>query len=89
MKIYTKLESQFDTEPFMYACYFGNLRMVKMFVEYYKVDLDRVDKLQRNGFMLACGERNIDIIKYLLLKSVNVNQKDINGQTGFQYLDWE
>ena len=45
MKIYTKLESQFDTEPFMYACYFGNLRTVKMFVEYYKIDLDRVDKL--------------------------------------------
>ena len=43
--MYTKLEGQFDTDPFVYACYFGNLRMVKMFVEYCRVYINKVDKL--------------------------------------------
>ena len=87
--MYIKLEGQFDTDPFMYTYYFGNLRMVKMFVEYCRVYINKVDKLQKNSFMLACRGMNTDVIKYLLLKGINVNQKDLNGYTEYQYLNVE
>ena len=56
----------------MYACYYGHLRLVKMFIEFYSIDIHRLDKLKRNGFMLACGGKNINVIKYLLTKGVDV-----------------
>ena len=43
-----------------------------MFVEYYKVDINKVDNKGQNGFIKACIRRNLKVILYLLHLGVDV-----------------
>ena len=37
-----------------------------MFVEIFKVDLEKIDKLNSTPFIFACDGKATDVIKYLL-----------------------
>ena len=38
----------------MYACFYGHTKIVRMFVEYYQIDTEKLDKYTKNGFIIAC-----------------------------------
>ena len=38
----------------MYACFYGHMKIVRMFVEYYEVNTEKLDKNMKNGFIIAC-----------------------------------
>ena len=71
----------------MYACFYGHMKIVRMFVEYYEVDTEKLDKNMKNGFIIACKSEKTEVIKYLLYRGVNINHKDKYGKTGYDYFD--
>ena len=71
----------------MYACFCGRLKVVRMFVEYYKVDVNKVDNKGQNGFIKACIQRNLKVILYLLHLGIDVQCKDHLGKIGYDYFN--
>ena len=38
----------------MLTCFKGDFKIVKMFVDYFKIDINKKDIFNRNGFYYAC-----------------------------------
>ena len=70
--------------PFMMACHFGRIDIVKWILDNRKkVDLNAQDNSGRTAFMLACSNGHKDVVQLLLEYS---EAKDIDISTGREEL---
>ena len=83
-----------NCSTFLYACNFGNLKVVQLLLDYSWIseDIDlnvegyseRINKPGRTGFMLACKIGHVEVVECLLKHSKTFNI-DLNTR---DYLEW-
>ena len=78
---------------FMYACAFGNVDIVQMFLNklYESIDMNVTDQVfGRTAFMWACSNGKTDVVRVLLQdcnKSIDLNATDNSGRTACMLAD--
>ena len=72
----------------MYACSVNQLKIVKLLVETFKMDLELVNNRKCTALIYACFYHSIDIAEYLIERGANVNHIDKDGRTCYNYLDY-
>jgi ankyrin repeat protein len=72
---------------FIYACYYGNLEIVKLLVNQCKnLNINLKNNDGDTGLMLACDGNNYKVIKFLLnnCEDIDVNLKNDNGESAVE-----
>jgi ankyrin repeat protein len=67
------------TGPLHAACYRCNLPMIDFLIEVCKVDADTEDDYLRTPFFIACEQGDLEIVKYLAGKEVNMTASYANA----------
>ena len=71
-------------EPFIMACATNNAPEVQRFITTYGISGARVNLIDgSNGFLCACQEGHIQIVKLLVIAGYDLDFKNIFGATGF------
>ena len=70
---------------FIYACENNYIKIVKMLVEVFRVEIDYKDSRGKTGFVYACEKNFLDIVKYILKINPNVIYQN---NTQEQYIDY-
>ena len=70
--------------PFIMACATNNAPEVQQFITKHGISGAAVNLMDgSNGFLCACQEGNIDIVKLLVIAGYDLDFKNIFGITGF------
>ena len=76
------LADKYGKTPFLYACEFGSLDIIKYYVEgNSNFNINQQDKLGNNGLHLAVQKDQIEIAQYLIEKGIQINALDSIGRT--------
>lgn len=67
--------------PLHFAVQSGSLDLVKFLVEDAKVNIEAKDIQERTSFYFACTEGDMNIIRYLQEKGVDINNKSKLGRS--------
>ncbi len=72
-------------EPFIFACgALNNRQVVEEFISRYGANGLKINLMDgSNGFLCACQENNIEIVKLLVEAGYEIDFKNIYGSTGF------
>ena len=72
----------------MYACFVNQLQIVKLLVETFEMDLEWVNNKKCTALLYACFYNSMDIVEYLIERGANVNHRDKDGRTCYNYLNY-
>ena len=72
----------------MYACFVNQLKIAKLLVETFEIDIEWVNNKKCTAITYACYYHSIDVVEYLIERGANVNHIDEHGKTCYYYLDY-
>ena len=76
-----KLDEKTLYKELIKSCQNGDLKKLIYLIEEYNPDLEKKDLRGNSPLLVASYSGNIDIVKYLLTKKININITDKNGNT--------
>ena len=79
--IHSKDADSFNASLLHIACENSDLKMIKMLIESYSMDVNIEDKEQATPIFYACRQGNLEVIKYLHQKGAKLEHKEFQDRT--------